>query len=153
MWNSADAIRKSFVLLATNTPAQSLRSQRSSVTKEPKGRSTPSQGPAIGPYHESVESTPHPLKLKLSSYLRQFFQVLSFLQVFPLKPCYALLSSLLRATWLAHFIPSRLISGEEYRSWSSSLRDFLPRRSKYSPLRYTGLYHKLYNLGQQKWLA
>jgi hypothetical protein len=67
--------------------------------------------------------------LTLSTHLRLRPPSGLFLSVFPTSTIYAFSFCPIRATWPAHFILLELmiqiILGEEYKSWSSSLRSFL----------------------------
>jgi hypothetical protein len=107
-----------------------------SVSKEPEGSSSHSQQLAAGPYPEPVEYNPHtPKPISLRSILIPSYHLRLGLPSglypfgFPTKTLYTFLSFPMRATCTVHHIHLDLIclmmSGDEYKLWSSSLYNFL----------------------------
>jgi hypothetical protein len=102
-----------------------------SVAQEPEGSSPHSQQLATGPYHEPVESNPHPRSISLrsilnpSSRLRLGLQSGLFPSGFLTKILYTFLSCPMRATCPAHHIRLDMIClmifGCEYKLWCCSL--------------------------------
>jgi len=103
---------------------------------EPEGSSPHSQVPATCPYPEPARSSPYPLHptswrsiLILSSHLRLGLPNGLFPITFPHQTLYTPLLSPIRATCPAHLILfdfiTRTVSGDQYRSPTSSLCNFL----------------------------
>jgi len=89
-----------------------------SYFREPEGSLLSSQGPAIGPYPEKDESSPHLSTLILSSYLCEGLQSGLFPSGFPSEILYAFLISVTCATSPAYLILDLFtltIFGEAYR--------------------------------------
>jgi hypothetical protein len=128
--SGAHAFCADIIVLAT-----SFGNRTNYVAPEPEGSSPHSREPATGPYPEPDESTPPPQPISLrsilvpSSYLRLGLPSGLFSSGVPTKTLYTFLSSHIRVTCPTHLILPDLIclmiSGDEYKLWSSPVRNFL----------------------------
>jgi hypothetical protein len=124
--------------------------QTNSVEPEPEGSSPHSQQPANDPAPEPGESTLHPQNnlhknhLSPSSHLRLGLSSGLFPSGFPADTLYMFLPSPTRATCTAHLtifdLICLIISGDEYKLWSSPMRKFLHSPIAWSLLPLFGLW-------------